>query len=65
MNLTVQEILKHIRAGEAQDENIILEELLEKNNKTNDIIPKLKFGLHHSVETDFHANVIFIQLLKI
>ncbi|CAB5387826.1 unnamed protein product [Rhizophagus irregularis] len=56
MNLTVQEILKHIRAGEAQDENIILEELLEKNNKTNDIIPKLKFGLHHSVETDLHAN---------
>ncbi|CAB5357933.1 unnamed protein product [Rhizophagus irregularis] len=48
MNLTVQEILKHIRVGEAQDENIILEELLEKNNKTNDIIPKLKFGLHHS-----------------
>ncbi|CAB5351658.1 unnamed protein product [Rhizophagus irregularis] len=42
MNLTVQEILKHIRAGEAQDENIILEELLEKNNKTNDIIPKLR-----------------------
>jgi hypothetical protein len=41
MNLTVQEILKHIRAGEAQDENIILEELLEKNNKTNGIIPKV------------------------
>ncbi|CAB5201343.1 unnamed protein product [Rhizophagus irregularis] len=38
--ILTKEILKHIRAGEAQNENIILEELLEKNNKTNDIIPK-------------------------
>ncbi|CAB4391009.1 unnamed protein product [Rhizophagus irregularis] len=59
MNLTVQEILKHIRAGEAQDENIILEELLEKNNKTNDIIPKLKFGLHHS--TRWNSTYLMIE----
>ncbi|GBC10988.2 zinc finger BED domain-containing protein RICESLEEPER 2-like [Rhizophagus irregularis DAOM 181602=DAOM 197198] len=59
MNLTVQEILKHIRVGEAQDENIILEELLEKNNKTNDIIPKLKFGLHHS--TRWNSTYLMIE----
>jgi len=42
VNLAVQEILKYIKAGEARDENLILEDIL--NNKdiyTNKIIPKV------------------------
>ena len=39
INLTTQEILKFIKAGEAQDENTILEEISEG---FIDIIPKLR-----------------------
>ncbi len=41
MNLTIQEILKNIKAGDAQDENEILKELLEGDGYTNEIIPKV------------------------
>ena len=41
MNLAVQEILKNIKAGDAQDENEILEELSEEDGYTNEIIPKV------------------------
>lgn len=39
INLAVQEILKHIKAEEAEDENIILSKLSHSNNN---IIPKLR-----------------------
>jgi len=41
MNLTCQEILKNIKAGEAQAENEILEEISKGKNDIN-IIPKLR-----------------------
>ena len=41
MNLTIQEILKNIKAGDAQDENEILKELSEGDGYTNEIIPKV------------------------
>jgi hypothetical protein len=41
MNLTCQEILKNIKAGEAQAENEILEEISKGNNDIN-VIPKLR-----------------------
>ena len=41
MNLAVQEILKNIKAGDIQNENEILEELLERDGYTNEIIPKV------------------------
>ena len=41
MNLAVQEILKNIKAGDAQDENEILKELLEGDGYTNEIISKV------------------------
>jgi hypothetical protein len=37
MNLTTQEILKHIKAGEAQEEN----EILNENDNAVEIIPKV------------------------
>ncbi|CAB5213516.1 unnamed protein product [Rhizophagus irregularis] len=43
MNLAVQEILKYIKAGEPQDEDIILDDILNNTNLfTNKIIPKLR-----------------------
>jgi len=42
MNLAIQEILKNIKAGEAQDENEIMEKLSEGDGNTNEIIPKVK-----------------------
>ncbi|GES97981.1 hypothetical protein RCL_jg16249.t1 [Rhizophagus clarus] len=42
MNLTVQEILKQIKAEEAKDEDTILEELKEKNAHSCETLPKLK-----------------------
>ena len=42
MNLAVQEILKYIKAEEAQDENLILENILNNEDiYTNKIIPKV------------------------
>ena len=41
MNLTCQEILKNIKAGEAQDEDEILKEILNGNDDIN-VIPKLR-----------------------
>lgn len=42
MNLAVQEILKYIKAGEARDENLILEDVLDNENTfTDKIIPKV------------------------
>jgi hypothetical protein len=41
MNLTTQTILKHIRAGEAQEENLILEEISKKGGEIN-VIPRLR-----------------------
>jgi hypothetical protein len=37
----VQEILKHIKVGEAKDENLILEELEDQNAHVCDTIPKI------------------------
>jgi hypothetical protein len=43
MNLAVQEILKYIKAGEPQDEDIILDDILNNTNLlTNKIIPKVR-----------------------
>ncbi|CAB5200416.1 unnamed protein product [Rhizophagus irregularis] len=42
MNLAVQEILKHIKAGEAQDEDSILENLSSGMISTNKVIPKVR-----------------------
>ncbi|CAB4414418.1 unnamed protein product [Rhizophagus irregularis] len=42
MNLAVQEILKHIKAGEAQDEDSILENLSSGTISTNKVIPRLR-----------------------
>jgi hypothetical protein len=44
MNLAVQEILKYVRAGEAEEEDIILSELSSENNNNNnmEVIPKLR-----------------------
>ena len=41
MNLTCQEILKNIKAGEAQDEDEILKEISNGNDDIN-VIPKLR-----------------------
>src|SRR6059058_4894066 len=41
MNLTCQEILKNIKACEAQDEDEILKEILNRNDDIN-VIPKLR-----------------------
>lgn len=41
MNLTCQEILKNIKAGEAQDENDILKEISEKSVDLS-VIPRLR-----------------------
>ena len=41
MNLTVQKILKNIKAEDAQDENEILEELSKGDGYTNEIILKV------------------------
>ena len=41
MNLTCQEILKNIKADEAQDEDEILKEILKGNDDIN-VIPKLR-----------------------
>ncbi len=41
MNLTCQEILKNIKAGEAQDEDEILKEISKGNDDIN-VIPKLR-----------------------
>jgi hypothetical protein len=41
MNLTCQEILKNIKAGEAQDENDILKEISEKSVDLS-VIPQLR-----------------------
>jgi hypothetical protein len=41
MNLTIQEILKHIKAGGAKDENLILEKLEDQNAHVCDTIPKV------------------------
>ena len=41
MNLTCQEILKNIKAGEAQDEDEILKEISKGNDNIN-VIPKLR-----------------------
>ena len=40
-NLTCQEILKNIKAGETQDEDEILKEILKGNDDIN-VIPKLR-----------------------
>jgi hypothetical protein len=40
MNLTVQEILKHIKAGEAETEDIILNKI---NIAAGEIIPKVNY----------------------
>ena len=43
MNLAVQEVLKYIKAGEPQDEDIILDDILNNTNLfTNKIIPKVR-----------------------
>ena len=41
MNLAVQEILKHVKAGEAQGEDLILENLSNGIIKTSNIIPRV------------------------
>jgi hypothetical protein len=42
MNITTQIILKHIKAGEAKDESLILEELSEKSDDVINVIPRLR-----------------------
>jgi len=43
MNLAVQEILKYIKAEDAQDEDVILDDILnDTNTYSNKIIPKVK-----------------------
>ena len=64
MNLTCQEILKNIKAGEAQDEDEILKEISNGNDDIN-VIPKLrklivKFVLLHNEKNDSIDKVIYI-----
>ena len=43
MNLAVQDILKYIKAGEPQDEDVILDDILNNTNIfMNKIIPKVR-----------------------
>ena len=70
MNLTCQEILKNIKAGEAQDEDEILKEISNGNDDIN-VIPKLrklivKFALLHNEKNDSIDKVIYIvEILSI
>jgi hypothetical protein len=46
MNLAVQEILKYIKAGEPQDEDEILVDILKNTNDyTNKVIPKVRIRI--------------------
>jgi hypothetical protein len=42
MNLAVQEILKHIKAGEAQDEDFILQNFTSGTIRTSKVIPRIR-----------------------
>jgi uncharacterized protein YpuA (DUF1002 family) len=45
MNLVVQEILKHIKAGKAETEDIILDNMNNMNITTREVIPKVGYYL--------------------
>ena len=52
MNLTVQEILKHIKAGEAETEDIILDKI---NIAAGEIIPKVNYYfMMHNLEFNYY-----------
>ena len=66
MNLTTQEILKHVKAGEACEENIILEEISKKSGDVNVILRLRKLIVKIQIDKEnLNINVIYILLLVI
>jgi hypothetical protein len=63
MNLTVQEILKQIKAGDAKDENMILQELEEKNAHICETIPKVNYKMWKNVNSIVSLLIVFNNLL--